>query len=949
MPHLLEKRDRWGHGIAVWILAAMVLLLPPSLWLLTRMEMRNDVASWLPGDDPQAIALDEFLQMFPKKDRMLLTWDECSLGDPRIEQLAIQLEGIPDSNGVPQGGSPYIAEVLTPNRLMARMKRVGLVEQIDRLEGMLLGKGPLRLRLTESGIARGRFLIDDLKKIAAEQLKIDLQVVETKEDSSWVTPTLPEIDSVDEDNAELEDYLVTQPPYDVAVRWDGMHKDQATIDRLMQLAKAMRGRATSAEPTGALMIEDCFFHAGSHAALAVGLTEAGVEDRSLAVDVIRDTAEAVGIAPSALRLGGRLVASGQLNQSVKKAAWDPSFPVWDPIHRSPILFSFLVSVVFSFILLRSARLAILVMIVSGYTVALTMSLIPLTGAYMNMVLVVMPTLLMVLTTSAGIHLANYWRHAAQEGEGSEANFKAVIEAAKTASKPCMLASATTAIGLISLCSSSLIPVRHFGIYSAIGCIISLVVVLLGLPSLMLYWQSRSPGEAELKSDSWNHLGKLISRHNISIIATCAVVGIVCTAGLHWFKTETKVIRYFPEESRIVKDYRYIEENICGIVPVDITVRFDSEAQSQLKILERVEILRRIEKKIKDHKEISGTVSFATLQPETEVPGSDANAFQRMKYIRTSNAFESKVYRLLNKNRIGSDDRSDDEDDEESDNDNIEGLASFLAIDPGTGKGQDAKDDEVWRVSAQVAIMSDLDYADLMDDLDTIVQSELKMVGSPNTRHKVTGLVPVFLRTQQAVLESLVRSFVLAFGIIAVVMMILLKNPLAGVITMIPNLLPVFAVFGAISYFGIRIDIGTMITASVALGIAVDGTLHLLTWFKRNIEAGATRQEAVSRSLEHCGPAMLQTSAAIGLGMLTLMPVELLLISRFGWLMAALIAAALIADVILLPALLSGFLGTLIEGTLRKTPDGEDDESLPHPTVNAGDDKVTTEQLQHRVG
>jgi uncharacterized protein len=137
-----------------------------------------------------------------------------------------------------------------------------------------------------------------------------------------------------------------------------------------------------------------------------------------------------------------------------------------------------------------------------------------------------------------------------------------------------------------------------------------------------------------------------------------------------------------------------------------------------------------------------------------------------------------------------------------------------------------------------------------------------------------------------------------------------------VITMLPNLLPVGVVFGLISWGGIPVDIGTMITASVALGIAIDGTLHLLTWFRDGLRRGMSREDAIALGLAHCGPAMWQTSAAIGLGLLMLITAELLLISRFGWLMAALIGAALLADIVFLPALLSGPLGTLIA---RNTP------------------------------
>ncbi len=211
------------------------------------------------------------------------------------------------------------------------------------------------------------------------------------------------------------------------------------------------------------------------------------------------------------------------------------------------------------------------------------------------------------------------------------------------------------------------------------------------------------------------------------------------------------------------------------------------------------------------------------------------------------------------------------------------------------------------------MLSDANYGAMRDEVDRVVGETL--AGTGGAKHLITGTVPLFLRTQEAVLQSLIRSFGLAFLIIAVVMMVLLRSVSGGLITMIPNLLPVVVVFGLVSWARMKVDIGTMITASVALGIAVDGTLHLITWFRDGLQRGLSRTDSISLALSHCGPAMWQTSAIIGLGMLIVSGSDLLLVSRFGWLMAAIVGAALVADIILLPALLAGPLGVLIERRL----------------------------------
>ncbi|MFM7163185.1 MAG: MMPL family transporter, partial [Planctomycetaceae bacterium] len=164
------------------------------------------------------------------------------------------------------------------------------------------------------------------------------------------------------------------------------------------------------------------------------------------------------------------------------------------------------------------------------------------------------------------------------------------------------------------------------------------------------------------------------------------------------------------------------------------------------------------------------------------------------------------------------------------------------------------------------------------------------------------------------------SFAGAFLSIAVVVMFVLRNPLAGFLAMIPNVLPIVAVFGVISWLGIQIDIGSTVTASIALGITIDGTLHLVTWFRQGILEGKTRAEAVAQALGHCGPAMWQTTLIVSCGLIVLYPCDLVLISRFGWLMAVLLAAASISDLVLTPALLAGPLGALIERTTLRSAD-----------------------------
>jgi predicted RND superfamily exporter protein len=385
--------------------------------------------------------------------------------------------------------------------------------------------------------------------------------------------------------------------------------------------------------------------------------------------------------------------------------------------------------------------------------------------------------------------------------------------------------------------------------------------------------------------------------------------VICGAGflsgiysLQWFRTETKVIRYFADHTRIVKDYWFLEENLAGITPLDIVIRFDKEIQDKTTILERMEIVRKAERQVGSHPEISGTLSLADFRPIAEIPPSDASFIKQAQYRKRAQITETRIKESVAK----------------------QGNTFYAVSDSTVDLNKDGSPDlvtagdELWRITAQSSVMSDANYGDLTSEVDENVQSVLKYY--PGSHHIITGTVPLFLRTQQAVLESLIVSFGLAFAVIAVIMMVFLKNPISGLIAMFPNLLPVATVFGLISFLGIAVDTGTMITASVALGIAVDGTLHLLSWFRDGVMKGMSRREAIVEGVAHCAPAMCQTSLIIALGLFVLFPSDLLLISRFAWVTSALVAGALVADLILLPSLLAGRLGMMIEKDICGVPE-----------------------------
>ena len=191
-------------------------------------------------------------------------------------------------------------------------------------------------------------------------------------------------------------------------------------------------------------------------------------------------------------------------------------------------------------------------------------------------------------------------------------------------------------------------------------------------------------------------------------------------------------------------------------------------------------------------------------------------------------------------------------------------------------------------------------------------------------------MPLVDEAQRALLHDLFVSFLLAFVAVTLLMILFLRSLWAGLLAMLPNAFPSIILFGTMGWLGRPVDIGLVMTASVALGIAVDGTLHFLTWYRREIRRQMSPPEAVRRCFGHCGRAMVQTTIICGLGMLVFAFSGFVPTRSFAWMMFTLLLAALAGDFVLLPALLVGPLGRTAVRSPRVAPAGE---SVPECSIS----------------
>jgi predicted RND superfamily exporter protein len=330
------------------------------------------------------------------------------------------------------------------------------------------------------------------------------------------------------------------------------------------------------------------------------------------------------------------------------------------------------------------------------------------------------------------------------------------------------------------------------------------------------------------------------------------------------------------ENRAVQDFRWYEENIGPQIPVEVVIHFDNACR--LKPLQRLVMVREAQEQINEIDILDGAMSVASFFPN----------------IPTQRGFRASSRRAVIQRQL-----------RERREDLIQ--SQFLS---------DANNEESWRISARIVGRKDFDYGEFLDRLRERVSpviAQYEEAGHGGVTATYTGVTSVVYEVELSLLADLFRSFLTALAIIGLVMIVALRSIRAGLVAMVPNIFPTVVLFGAMGWLERPVDIGTVMTASVALGIAVDGTFHFLKWFRRETAIGKSRREAVGYSFQHCGRALAQTTVICACGLLVYGQSGFLPARHFAWMLLLLLIAAAVGDLVVLPALLLSPLGRLFVG------------------------------------
>ena len=600
---------------------------------------------------------------------------------------------------------------------------------------------------------------------------------------------------------------------------------------------------------------------GRASCATVTLTDEGIEHRDEAIPLLESIIlSSTGVPPEQLLMAGSAI-DGYLTDR-------------ETVHSANVLNipSILLSTFLAWWCLRSWKFTAAVIGTALYSQGLVLSLIYISGAPMSAILIVLSPLMLVLVVSAGVHLVNYYHDEVRRGRLDHA----VEHAMQHGRWPCVFAAATTTIGLASLVVSEVDPVYYFGVFAAIGVVAGVGLLFLILPGVMQRYphvrvEAESSGHPTLLDRIMNRLARFVTTYPRRVAGSLLLMMVAAGVGLVWLQTSIRVDKLFGSRSPTIRNYRVLEDKLGPLIPVEVLIRFPPDAK--MKLLDRLELVADLEQQIRATPPFAGTLSAASFAPE----------------LPRARSVTAILRRNMVNRRLA---------------DHLDALeeANYLHQSPA---GQ------TWRISARVPALTGIDYGDALVVLRNVVSpvlAEVKQHDGIAIQDEYTGVMPLCFKASRILLNDLFLSFLTALAVVYLMMAIALRSARAGLVAMLPNLFPMIVVFGWMGWVGHRVDIGAVMTASVALGIAVDDTFHFLIWFRIESDAGRKSADAVRVCFGHCAKAMLQTTVICSLGMLVFMLSNFLPTRRFAWMIATLLAAALVGDLLMLPALLSTPLG-----------------------------------------
>jgi predicted RND superfamily exporter protein len=516
--------------------------------------------------------------------------------------------------------------------------------------------------------------------------------------------------------------------------------------------------------------------------------------------------------------------------------------------------------------LREPRAVLVALLFVGSCEAALLGAMGWAGAKLNLVLVILPPVLFVIALATSVHLLVGWRSWRASGL---ATAEAVAATWREKGWAVLFTGVTTLIGFGSLATSRVPPVRSLGLWAAAGLGLLTIAAFTLLPALVLELERRSPMPSPTRFERLlaafgRSCGEACTRRRRLVLALALALGLLGLAGLPRLRLETNALRYLDPTRPARSGIERIERAGIGSSAVELVLAHeDGRPWSEPEALSALSALAR---ELTSEPLVLGVVGPGDVVDSVARELSGAAPFEAIP----AEAREEAIDELLLSPR------------------RRELLEPLLSPDSRRA-----------RLSVFTRLVGFVELDPLVESATAAARERL-----PGARVVATGQYPLLQRVQRRLFETLGTSLGITLVAIALVFRLILGGARITLLAMVPNVLPVLVVLGAMGWAGVPLDVATVMVSSVVLGLAVDDTIHTLGHHRELSRRHGARIAAIE-TLERTAGAYVLTGLVLGLGFATCALSDFAPTARFGALAALGVFAAVLCDLTLLPALLGG--------------------------------------------
>ena len=510
------------------------------------------------------------------------------------------------------------------------------------------------------------------------------------------------------------------------------------------------------------------------------------------------------------------------------------------------------------LMFRSLRWMILPLLVVQPTLLWTKGLLTLTGLRLSMVSSMLTSLTTIIGVATVMHIAVEYRETRLRRSRTDA-FRDVF--CKLAI-PIFWTIATTAIGFGSLLTSSITPVRSFGLMMLLSTMLVLVACVVFLPAGVLLGRRDSDpqlGQSEVRLTRWlEWLFDSVTTRRWMTIAVLMFISAIATIGIKYVRIETDFSQNFRKSSPIIESLDFFENEFGGVGTWE--VNFPAPTVLDEPFLDQV---RQLAKELR--------------QLEVDPALVEGGGLTKVVALTDTLDFIPQIYAptLADRREI----LNDKQPEHEPSLYNISQGRMRLLLRARERQPAEVKLELIRRVE------------------------EVSRRSFPDAQ--VTGLYVLLANLIQSLLRDQLSSFGLSLVLIVVCVWVSFRRLSWAVIAMFPNVLPTLWLIGGMGWLGLPLNIGTAMIASVSLGLTIDSSIHYLAGYRFAIREGKSHREALRDSSTHIGRALVLSNLALVLGFSVLALSNFLPLAYFGILVSFTMVSGLLGNLVLLPSMMLG--------------------------------------------